>query len=223
MTTYKPLQEKTYDHLKAMISNGQLQPNVIYSETKMAAEIGVSRTPMKDALVRLSQAKYIDIIPSKGFCLHQMSKEDVWCTYQARTAVEGFCALNLRIHRDTEKGRLTIQRLAESISNMEQSIQKGEPLNVILEHDLVFHHELVHFSQNPELIQLFESYNHRLYDIAMKSLEQPGRAGRALDEHRQIYEDIITDGELASNRLYGDVMYHMTASRDIALNSYDFA
>ena len=52
---------------------------------------------MQDALVRLSQDRFIDIIPSKGFCLHEMSEEDIWHTYQARTAVEGFCAMQLAL------------------------------------------------------------------------------------------------------------------------------
>ena len=76
MAAYKPLQEHAYDHLRDLILSGALKPNVFYSETKMAAEIGISRTPMKDALVRLAQDKYIDIIPSKGFRLHEMSAEE---------------------------------------------------------------------------------------------------------------------------------------------------
>ena len=55
MAEYKPLQELAYSHIRNMVLNGQLQPNVMYSETRMAAELNISRTPMKDALVRLSQ------------------------------------------------------------------------------------------------------------------------------------------------------------------------
>lgn len=220
MNAYKPLQEKAYEYLKEMISSGKMESNVIYSETKMAAEIGVSRTPMKDALVRLNQDKYIDIIPSKGFCLHVMSEDDVWSTYQVRMAIEGFCAVNLQMERHTERGRLILRRLSKSMENMEAAINNGSENREILTYDLAFHHELVFFSGNPELIRLFESYNHRLYDIAIKSMEEPGRAKRALEEHRQIYANIISDEEFAPHRLYSAVMNHMTTSRDITLNSY---
>lgn len=87
MPKYTSIQETAYNYVRNKVLTGQLQPNVLYSETKMAAEIHISRTPMKDALVRLSQDRFIDIIPSKGFCLHKMSEEDIWHTYQARTAV----------------------------------------------------------------------------------------------------------------------------------------
>lgn len=219
MADYKPLQEKAYEYLKQKITSGQMQPDVIYSETKMSAELGISRTPMKDALVRLSQDKYIDIIPSKGFRLHLMSKEDIWSTFQVRTAVEGFCALHLRTYRDTDEGKQALSMMKQSIHDMERCLQDDADIATILSYDMVFHQTLVHFSANTELIQLFESYNHRLYDIAYKSLELPGRSEKALEEHRQIFRDICEDGPAAENRLYGNVMYHMTASRDIALAS----
>ena len=100
MAKYTPLQEKAYQYLKEKINRGELEHGKFYSETKMAAEIGISRTPFKDALVRLSQDRYIDIVPSRGFCLHALSLQDITNTYQSRTAVEGFCALTLHTRRN---------------------------------------------------------------------------------------------------------------------------
>ena len=77
MSNYTPLQEKAYAYLKKQIIEGKLEPNVVYSETKIAAGIGVSRTPMKDALVRLQQDKYVDILPSRGFCLHVLRETPI--------------------------------------------------------------------------------------------------------------------------------------------------
>ena len=59
MAEYRPLQESAYNYIRDKVLAGQLQPNVLYSETRMAAELNISRTPMKDALVRLSQEKLI--------------------------------------------------------------------------------------------------------------------------------------------------------------------
>ena len=52
MAEYRPLQESAYNYIRDKVLAGQLQPNVLYSETRMAAELNISRTPMKDALVR---------------------------------------------------------------------------------------------------------------------------------------------------------------------------
>ena len=93
--TQKPLQTKAYDHIKDLILKDAFAYDTIYSETKISKEIGVSRTPMRDALHRLAQERYIDIIPSKGFCIHQMTKQDIIETFQIRSAIEGYCMVQI--------------------------------------------------------------------------------------------------------------------------------
>lgn len=217
MAGYIALQDRAYEYLKQRIMNGEMERGVIYSETRMAAEIGISRTPMKDALNRLSQDRYIDILPSKGFCLHILSNEDIVSTFQVRTAVEGFCALNLHNERHTPEGQAALASMEASIYEMEQSLAANEGNDALLSHDMNYHQILVRFTNNAELMRLFESYFHRLYDIAYKNLEVPGRAQSAIAEHWQIYKDLCSDDEMATLRLYSDVMQHMTASRDNVL------
>ena len=77
-----PLNEQAYRHLQHMILTDQLSYQEIYSETKLSKELGISRTPFRDAIHRLAQEGYIDIIPSKGFTLHQLTKQDVDETFQ---------------------------------------------------------------------------------------------------------------------------------------------
>ena len=90
-----PLNEQAYQHLQSLIMTGQLSYNQVYSETKLAKELGISRTPFRDAVHRLAQEGYIDIIPSKGFMLHQLTKKDVVETFQIRSALESYCTLQL--------------------------------------------------------------------------------------------------------------------------------
>ena len=72
-----PLNEQAYHHLQNLITTNQLSYQKIYSETKLSKELGISRTPFRDAVHRLAQEGYIDIIPSKGFMLHQLTRQDV--------------------------------------------------------------------------------------------------------------------------------------------------
>ena len=97
----KPLNEQAYDHLQKLITDGQLSYHEIYSETKLAKELGISRTPFRDAIHRLAQEGYIDIIPSKGFRLHQITERDVIETFQIRTALETYCTM--QIARDVKE------------------------------------------------------------------------------------------------------------------------
>lgn len=218
MAEYRPLQESAYNHIRDKVLSGQLQPNVLYSETKMAAELNISRTPMKDALVRLSQERLIDILPSKGFRLHVMSDEDILQTYQARTAVEGFCAMQLALKRRTPAGRATLRAMEATLSDMSQFLQHkdaaSEPMDTFLEWDLQFHQALVDFSGNNELRQLFNSYHYRLYFIALEAFQVAGRLQRACEEHQKILDAIMDPNDPVGIRAYLAVMNHMEATRD---------
>ena len=105
MAVYNPLAEKAYEFMLEKIKRGEFSADEYYSETRLAQDLGISRTPMRDALMRLSQDRYIDIIPNKGFRLHQMSREDIQNTFQVRAAIEGFCSMALHDERKTKQGR----------------------------------------------------------------------------------------------------------------------
>ena len=217
MAVYKPLQEIAYEYLRDKIAAGGLEAGIIYSETKMAKEIGVSRTPFKDALVRLSQDRYIDIIPSRGFCLHVLSEKDIINTYQSRIAIEGFCSLYLHLHRSERNARSVIRELESDMEDMKSAIEEGRPYAEILGHDLAFHSRIVRYSDNNEMIRLYESYNHQLFDIAMKTFERSGRPVNALEEHREIYRNIVSDEISSDTEVYRSVMRHVESTRSIVL------
>ena len=63
-----PLNEQAYKHLQKLILENQLSYHEIYSETKLSKEIGISRTPFRDAIHRLAQEGYIDIIQTRDLC-----------------------------------------------------------------------------------------------------------------------------------------------------------
>lgn len=217
MANYTPLQEKAYTFLKDKIMRGELEHGRFYSETKMAAEIGISRTPFKDALVRLSQDRYIDIVPSRGFCLHALSLQDINNTYQSRTAVEGFCALSLHTKRREKEASAVIEALFRDNEKMEKAIADNASFPEILSYDLDFHNRIVAFSRNEELISLYESHNHQLLDIAMKTFEMEGRPIIAVREHRDILNNIVSDEENATAGTYLSVMKHMDNTKDIVI------
>ena len=215
MEKQKPLQQQAYDYLLDQITSGVLRPGVVYSKTRIAAGIGISRTPVRDALVRLSQDRMIDILPSRGFRLHQLTEEDVYTTFQARTAVEGYCALELAAGRGSAKGAQTLAALRESIEQLEQQIAGGQPMPVVLDSDLAFHKALVGYVGNRELNRLYETLNHRVASIALESFTLPGRPAQALMEHRAILRALCTAADRFET--YRAVTRHMEASRDIVL------
>ena len=89
---FKILQQQAYDHIKNGILDQSFQYDQIYSESKLSLEIGISRTPVRDAVHRLYQEGLIDIIPNKGFILHKITNTEMMENQEIRSAIEGYCS-----------------------------------------------------------------------------------------------------------------------------------
>ena len=213
MYVHRSLQERAYLHLKKLIIECKLEPDVIYSETKMCSELGVSRTPFKVALARLSQDKYIDIIPGRGFCLHRMSYEDVHSTYKVRVAIESFCAINLASNADQLENQKYIEKMNGILASMEQALNHNRNIEVFSEFDLEFHKCLVNSAKNDEFDELFEAYQYRISSLTAKNLIVSGRLIEACDEHREILDAISRKED--PNCLYGLIQTHLEQLRDM--------
>ena len=100
-----PLNEQAYQHLQKLILSNRLSYGQIYSETRLSRELGISRTPFRDAVHRLAQEGYIDIIPSNGFTLHQINVDDVNETLQIRSALESYCTLQIARECDSSRAQ----------------------------------------------------------------------------------------------------------------------
>ena len=214
MYEQKPLQHQAYDYLTQQIKAGALKPGVIYSETRIAAEIGISRTPMKDALVRLAQDRYVDIIPSKGFCLHTISAQDIENTYEVRSAIETFCAVDLFRYRDTAAGKKALRQLKDSLDRQEQALEDNSDIQKFYDYDDQFHQTILLFTNNPEFQRLHGTFSHRISELANATLRKPGRMERAMLEHRLIYDSLQRDDLTA---LYLAVSRHLEITRDLSL------
>ena len=92
MAEYKALNTIAYEHLRRMIYGSELEFNKVYSETKLAAQLSISRTPIRDALNRLVQERYIDILPNRGFRLHTPTQGDIFEAFHVRMMIESYCA-----------------------------------------------------------------------------------------------------------------------------------
>jgi len=90
--THRNLDAKVYDRLKAMILEGRLVPGDKVFQDRLAQEMGVSRTPLVNALKVLEQEKLIKAIPRRGFFIRQFSKEEMIYIFELREVLEGLAA-----------------------------------------------------------------------------------------------------------------------------------
>lgn len=210
----KPLQTVAYEHLKSMILKDFFIYNKIYSETKVARDIGISRTPLRDAIHKLEQEKYLDIIPSKGFMLHQLSATDIIETFQIRSAIEGYCTLQITKDSSEKKAALLFKKLKELLNKQQQIINTTHQPTQFVEYDNKFHDLIVRYINNGTFNELFSNYYYQIKRLALLSLAHKGRMEETLDEHDAILKAMETGN---TKDIYSITMQHMVKPKDINL------
>lgn len=226
MVSKSPLQIQAYDYLKEMILSGKLDPDVLYSETRMSAEIGVSRTPMREAIQCLSQDGYITVVPSKGFMLRKLNEKDMEETIQIRCAIEGFCVHVAAAEADTKKGQkllAVLEKLLDkqekalnskngpSRDNLENGIWSTASFNQFMEYDHQFHLALVDYVGNQEFKQTIQRLMYLIHLTTKGALAVPGRTEDTLKEHRLFYSYLKEgDGDAAYKLMMVHLMMPLT-------------
>ena len=206
MIEMKPLQLKSYDYINDLILTHKLQEDEIYSETKIAKELGISRTPLRDAIHHLVEEGYIDIIPSKGFKLHKMTKQDVLDTFQIRSAIEGYCTFYITENYKTEECQQLFSYLEYLLFKQEQILNSSKSIEEFTPFDNKFHIEIVHHLKNQSFNKLFDMQLYRIKALATSSLSHVGRMEDTLKEHKNIF-NAMTSGDVEN--IYKITMEHM--------------
>lgn len=137
------LKDEAYDRLLLMIEQGKLIHGTIYSLTTLAEELQMSKTPVRDAIQRLSDEKYIDVLPSRGIRLHQMSREERIGHYHFSNAIEGYCLLELAKHHEDQKNRKYIEAMKVSLEEMQKRISGDVPFTEYFRFDQMFHQQIL--------------------------------------------------------------------------------
>ena len=201
------LQMQAYNYIKDNILSGKLDSNILYSETKLSNDIGISRTPMREALQCLSQDGYISIIPSKGFMIRQLNDEDMMETIQIRCAIEGFCIHTIANEIDTEKAQKLLKELKQLLENQKKSIDLDDSLSLFMEYDHQFHLSLVRYMNNTEFNHTFQRLMYLIRLTTKSALSVKGRVQGTIEEHRKAYHYLESgDGDAAYRVLIEHLM-----------------
>lgn len=213
----KNLQNYAYEYIKNKILSDEFLENEIYSETKISKEIGISRTPMRHALLRLSQEGYIDILPSKGFKLHKFTYKEIIEIFQIRSAIEGFCTVLITTNNKSNDAIKTIEKLKFILEQQKNLILKNGSIAEFADYDALFHSTIVKFANNSEFNNMFDCLMHRIKTLAIDSLSHPNRMNDTLNEHYDILNCII-EGNIEN--IYKVTLVHMDTPKHINLRCY---
>lgn len=208
------LKDRAYQHLKQLIIENEFAYEQIYSETKIAKALGVSRTPFRDAVHRLAQEGYIDIIPSKGFMIHQITKKDVIEVFQIRSALENYCTIQITKAHTTRKAKKLFHSLDEIMVHLKEILDTTQNIEDFCVYDFQFHTEIIDFLENEQYSAVYEGFLYRMRQLAMLSLGHKGRMQATYEEHLAIL-DAMQSGEI--DRITDAVAKHMDNPKGLNL------
>ncbi len=187
------LRGRVFHKVREDILSGKYENNEELKETAIGAELGVSRTPVREALRQLELEGLVNIIPNKGAYVTGISTKDIHDIYVIRSYLEGLAA-RWACERITEE---EIDEL-EEIVYLSEFHAKKKHFDQIVELDNKFHEKMYHASGSKILEHELTTFHHYVERIRKKSLHNENRAAKSNQEHTAILEAIRNrDGELA--------------------------
>lgn len=193
LDSYKPLREIVLEALREAIISGVLEPGERLMEIQLAEEMGVSRTPVREAIRKLELEGFVIMIPRKGAYVAGVSHKDVKDVFEIRAALEGLAA-GLAAEKVTE----------EEIEQMERALhyeQEPKTVEEMVESDTDFHALLYKASRNERLIQILANLREQIQRFRTTSLAVPGRVKNAIQEHRAMVDAIARHDVEEAQRL----------------------
>jgi len=210
------LKGQAYDFLKKAIIKGDLESGNIYSEQYFADLLDISRTPVREAVLQLSQEGFVEIHPNIGVSVREISTVEIAEMFQLRSAVECYCCKMAAERIDSPEGEQLLKALEEYIAQEEKIFQaQGSPAEC-MKHDTKFHLAIAQFSDNREILEVMNRLRSRINLVGIKTLYTPGRLEATLTEHRNIVA-AIRRGE--PMKAFGAAEYHFNMAKNIILAS----
>lgn len=184
--------EALYKILHDMVISFQFPPGSKISEASVAEFLGVSRTPVRQALQELATQKLLIKRPSKGFFSRKIEKEEIFDLYELRECVE-MKSVRLAAERATDEELQGLQDLWEKGSKLPDSA----PTEVLHQRDRDFHLYIADISNNQQIVEVLQNINDRIYFV--RWIDMTGKSQKTQREHREIVQLLLErNGEEAA-------------------------
>ncbi len=159
---YLPLRDVVFNTLRDAILTGKLQPGERLMENQLAEKLGVSRTPIREALRMLKLENLVELTPRKGAQVLDMSEKDIVNVLEIREVLEGLAA-QLACKKMTSE---TLEELKKTELEFEQFAKEND-LEKVVSIDEHFHDIIFASTENERLIQIFNNLKIQLYRYRM--------------------------------------------------------
>ena len=214
---YELLSKKVYRILKSGIIDGTLKSGTKLLEVKIAEQMGISRTPIREALRELAAKGFVKMVPNQGIIVSSDSIEDIREVIQIRGVLEGLAARLAATLMTKEQ----LDQLEILLRKMEIFARKNNPMD-FGDVDAEFHNIIVNSSGNHRLMQMRKNITEQAHRYRIKSLHVFGRLTRSTEEHQKMYDALKKkDSEKADKacqehieNTLKNILSHVTEEKD---------
>ena len=181
MNEYLPLRDVVFNTLRQAILKGELKPGERLMEIALAERLGVSRTPIREAMRKLEQEGLVVMIPRRGAQVANITEKDLNDVLEVRIALENV-AIEKACARMTEE---EMRRLWLAAKEFEHTIAEGN-LVKLAEADVAFHEVIYQASDNKRLIQVLNNMREQTYRYRYEYVKGNSTYNQLIDEHAKI-------------------------------------
>jgi DNA-binding GntR family transcriptional regulator len=210
MDAYLPLRDVVFNTLREAILRGELVPGERLMELQLASKLGVSRTPIREAIRMLEQEGLAITIPRKGAIVAGMTEKEMQDVLEIREALEEL-SVQVACDKITDE---EIAQLRKNMKNFQRSLETGD-LKKMAQADVEFHDVIYQATDNQKLINMLNNLREQMYRYRVEYLKNPDNHQQLLDEHEAIYQGIVARDKEAVTAMMRE---HISNQVDVVKN-----
>ncbi len=211
----KSLREQVYEYLKEKINAGEIRKGDLLDLEALSSELGISKTPLRDALLKLESDGFVEIMPRKGVKVKALDLKDIKNLYQIIGALE--CAIiSETANKLTTK---EINKMIKLNEKMEKALD-GKNFDKYYELNLKFHNTYLLLSDNWEALRIISISKQRLYDFPRRKEYLPEWEYNSIKEHAELVELLKKKDYQAAGLFIKDVHWSFEVQKRFILRYY---
>ncbi len=178
---YLPLRDVVFMTLRQAILKGDMEPGERLMEITLANKLGVSRTPIREAIRKLELEGLVNMVPRKGAVVASISEKDMRDVLEVRVTLEEL-AVKLAVQNMEEAD---IDQLKRAAKNFESAVISREIVEIV-EADVVFHDVIYNRTNNNRLIQIINNLREQMYRYRLEYIKDARTHSILISEHQDI-------------------------------------
>ena len=187
MDEFLPLRDVVFNTLRKGILTGELKPGERLMEIHLANRLGVSRTPIREAIRKLELEGLVTMIPRRGAEVANITEKNLKDVLEVRRALESL-AIELACERITEEKR---RLLEEKLLQVEEAVRTKDT-GAIASADVAFHDTIVEATGNDRLVQLISNLGEQMYRYRFEYIKDVSKHSQIMSEHKIMFNCIIS-------------------------------